>query len=230
MIITIDGPSASGKSSVARDVAHELHIFYIASGYFFRGLAYALMHTRSYNQDTIPNASQKDIAYCLDPVRFDYMYDVADGEHIIINGIDCTKELKTPVIDKGASLLGTNIVARSHIVTYIRSLAQRHDIVIDGRDCGSVMFPHAQYKIFLTASVEVRAQRWQAMQLKSNILIDVAKAMEIISERDARDSTRVIAPLIIPDGAIFIDSSHLDQKQVLDLILKYVHAQKEGEA
>jgi cytidylate kinase len=222
MIITIDGPSASGKSTVARLVAHELGYFYIASGLIFRGLAYALMHARTYTSDTIAHAQEEDIIYCLSANRFDYRYDAPKGEHIIFENEDITSLLKVPAIDVAASVLGTNPIARTYIVECIRALSQHHDIVIDGRDCGSAMFPAAEYKFFLTASLRVRAQRWIALQEKLGKHIPLDQAMTIITERDERDKMRSIAPLHVPQGAHTIDSSAMNAKEVVATIFHVI--------
>lgn len=222
MIITIDGPSASGKSTVARLVAKELQYFYIASGLLYRGLAYALMHERGYTKDSIAQAAISDIMYCLDSERFEYHYDASDGESIIFQGEDITGKLKVPEIDRAASLIGTNPVARNHILVVIHQLAKHHNIVIDGRDCGSAMFPSAEYKFYLTASLQMRAKRWQAMEAKLNKHVSIDQAIAIIAERDERDTKRTIAPLQVPEGAVTIDSSDMQVQDVVKLIVQRV--------
>ena len=222
MIITIDGPSVSGKSTVARAVAKELHYFYIASGYIYRGLAYALIYARGYTQDTIAQAQEADVVYCLDESRFVYNYDETNAERIIVEGVDVTDYIKTPAMDAGASLIGTNGIVRAHVLNFIRRLGQQYDIVIDGRDCGSVMFPSADFKFYLTASLPVRARRWHAMQAKVNKHVSIEQAMATITERDERDSNRVIAPLKIPQGATIIDSSNINASEAVALIVQQV--------
>jgi cytidylate kinase len=230
MRVTIDGPSVSGKSTVARAVAKELHYFYIASGYIYRGLAYALMHLSDYTQDTIGQVQESDIAFCLNVSRFAYHYDAVHAERIICNGVDITTHLKTPAIDTATSVLATNELVRMQVLHYIRALANHHDIVIDGRDCGSVVFPQAEYKFYLTASLPARALRWQAMQASvgKHVSLDESKAR--IFERDERDSARAAAPLKIPSGAYVIDSSDLTAEDVIALIVSRVCEQKKEEA
>lgn len=222
MIITIDGPSVSGKSTVARAVARELHYFYIASGSIYRGLAYALAHAHGYTQDTIAQPAVSDVVYCLDESRFVYDYHESHAERIILAGVDVTDYIKTPAMDVGASLIGTNGMVRTHVLNFIRGLAQKNNIVIDGRDCGTVMFPSADFKFYLTASLYVRAQRWQAMQAKINKQIPIDQAMATIAERDERDSNRAIAPLKIPQGATIIDSSNMNVQDVVAFIVEQV--------
>jgi cytidylate kinase len=222
MIITIDGPSASGKSTIARSVARELSYFYIASGMIYRGLAYMLINKHGYTPDTIGTAKEHDVAYCLSFEQFAYDYDQQTGEHIIVGGTDITGLLKSPIIDSAASVLGTNAMARGHILQAIRRIADSHDIVIDGRDCGSAMFPYAQHKWFLTASLPVRAQRWQSMQQQLGKKISLEQAKNIIAVRDERDTTREIAPLVVPVGACIIDSSDMSPEQVIHTIVSGV--------
>ena len=106
-------------------------------------------------------------------------------------------------------------------------IAQQHALVADGRDTGSIVFPDADSKFFLTASVAVRAKRWQQTQEKKGNHFSVEQAIAIITERDERDSTRAIAPLVIPEGAIVIDNSDLDIKQTLQKILMYINKEEE---
>lgn len=217
MIITIDGPTASGKSTVARELAQQLHLFYIASGLLFRGLAYLLATHKKYTLDTIIDASPNDIQEMFNATLFSYEYD-SNGEHIFFHNQEITQHLKSSTVDQLASVLGKNVNARAAILEYIRHLAHAHYIIIDGRDCGSVMFPHAKFKFFLTASLDVRAQRWQQMQKKLGAHITLDEAKKCIAQRDERDSTRDVAPLIVPKDAWIIDSSDKTQQEVVSFI------------
>lgn len=228
MVITIDGPSASGKSTVARAVAQQLNYFYIASGTIYRGLAYVLMHARGYTQNTIAHVQESDVIYCFDGSRFSYEYNAHKNEHIIFEGVDITYALKSPLVDSGASLIGTNPMVRAQIVQLIRALAQQHDIVIDGRDCGSIMFPSAEHKFYLTASLAVRAARWQSLQATLGKNSSLDQALQSIAMRDERDSSRAIAPLKIPDGACVIDSSDKDVQEVIRTIVRCVQKKEEA--
>jgi len=220
MIITIDGPTASGKSTVARKIAQEEGFFYIASGILFRALGHLLIKEYDYAPTAVDHATEQEIKELLVSPQFKYVYNNS-GEHVIFKGAEITHALKNSDIDSAASILGTNMDARHALLDFQRNLALNHSvIIIDGRDCGSVVFPHADFKFFLTASLEVRAKRWQSLQKNLGHNMSLDEAQTFIASRDKRDSERCIAPLIIPEGAIFIDSSDMDQQKVISQILE----------
>ncbi len=222
MIITIDGPAASGKSTVARAIAHQLGYYYLYSGSLFRALAYLLHTYAGYDVQNRAQVSQKDIDIFLDPTRFKYAYTQQSGERIFFDDIDITDRLKTPVVDELASIIATNASVREALKKLQRTIADEHDIVIDGRDSGSVVFPQADYKFYLTASAEERAHRMQKSLEKKGQIISVAQARSDIEHRDARDSNRVIAPLIKPKGAIEIDTTGLSKQETMQKFLDYL--------
>lgn len=221
MIITIDGPTASGKSTVARAVAHKLSIYYLCSGLLFRGLAYILLHQKKYTLDTIQLVSKNDIMAIMDPTLFEYRYKNGK-EQILFDGHDITRELKNSIIDKASSLLSINHEVRTILVEYQRFLAQKKSVVVDGRDTGSIVFPDAEYKFFLTASLEERGARWQKDQKKRNAMFTLEQAIDKVNERDIRDAQRAIAPLIVPHNAIIIDSTELSIDDVVNSIMKEI--------
>lgn len=223
MIITIDGPVASGKSTVARSIAKELGIFYINSGMLYRALAYLLHVHYHKNAETIHLATPEEVKTVLDPARFAYFY--AEGnETVSFDGVDITAHLKSPVIDRLASLVSTNEYVRGYIDTLQRIISFDHSVIIDGRDAGSMVFPDAEYKFFLTASSETRAKRWQVQQDKQGNAISYAQALAAIKERDMRDSQRAFAPLIVPEGAIVIDEDGFSIAQIVVHILGHIQS------
>lgn len=219
MIITIDGPMASGKSTVARLVAQRLEIYYIASGFIYRAFAYELSKKYAYTRATINAPSVPDLASVAHSVSYTY---TAGKESVCLDGIDITNQLKSSAIDALASIMSTNNAVREHINMYLRQLATRQSIVIDGRDCGSVIFPNADYKFYVTASVTVRAARWQAMQAYLGFSYTLEQCGALVTERDERDTTRAQAPLIVPHGAQVIDCSRLRAQQVTDTIIQKI--------
>lgn len=221
MIITIDGPAASGKSTVAREIASKLNVYYLCSGLMFRGLAYVLLNYKNYTLAAISKPDQKDIDCVLNSSLFEYQY-VNEKEIIIFNGVNVTSELKKSDIDKAASIISTDFYVRQKLLEYQRALAQTRSIVADGRDTGSVVFPFAEHKFFITATLEERARRWRFDQEKRGILFTDEQARAAIKERDTRDSSRAVDPLIVPEGAIVIDSTDLSKDDVIALILKCV--------
>lgn len=220
MIITIDGPVASGKSSVARSLAKKLDFYYLGTGSLYRGLAYLLMHYVSDHEDYLRNPNSQDLKTYLDPNRFVYLYDHVHGEKILFDGQDITPFLKkNSKMDAAASILSTSKLARDALLDVQRSYGKQFDLVTEGRDAGSVVFPNADVKIFLTASLEVRAQRWRADQKKQGNHFSLKNSMDIISTRDERDQKREVAPLVKPSGAIVIDNSDIGREETLEVLV-----------
>lgn len=217
MIITIDGPSASGKSTIARMLANKLGFYYISSGLLFRGLAYALVHEYRYQEENLINPRPEHIEAILD--RFKYNYDLNTHEQLFFDNKNITSFLKNPKISTYASLIGTNLDVRNALAQLQRIIADNHNIIAEGRDMGSAIFPHADLKLFLTASLDVRAQRYQKDQHAKGRAITLEQAIQEIKDRDERDANRILAPLAIAQGAIIIDDSELSQQEVVDRIL-----------
>lgn len=226
MIITIDGPSISGKTSIARMLAQYLHFDYLSSGLLFRGFAYILVHQFGYHESQLSHPKINDIEAALMPSNFEYRYTREIGEQFLWQGKDITLLLSDQKIGNYASIVGTNQDVRNALAQLQHKIADDKDIVTDGRDAGSIIFPKANIKFFLTASLEVRAHRWQKNQKEIGRDIFIEQAIQEIVERDERDSNRAIAPLRIPDQAIIIDSSALTKDQVLEKLLHEV--QKKG--
>ncbi len=212
MTITIDGPTASGKSSVALHVAQRLNALYINSGLLFRAVAYVLHAKHRLNesfthQEIIQLFHSHEIVYTSLPApQIDYQQK------------PITALLKTPPMDKASSIIATNPEVRVALLEYQRELANNFNVVADGRDCGTVVFPQAEHKFFITASLEVRALRWQ----KDHPEIPLKDSKEILQERDTRDAMRSIAPLRPALDALIIDTSDMTIEDVVNTILKTV--------
>lgn len=221
MIITIDGPTASGKSTVARAVALKLQSYYIYSGLLFRALAYLLIKNKGYSIQALACPLSVDVQEIFDPMHFEYQYH--DGkEQIIFDGVNITDHLKHSDIDRGASIVSTNSFVRDALLALQRHIARTQSVVVDGRDTGSVVFPHAEYKFFITASLKERARRWRLDQAKRGMVFTDEQACAAVAERDERDSSRALAPLTVPDGAVVIDSTDLSKDAVIELIMSIV--------
>lgn len=214
MIITIDGPTASGKSTVAKRLAQELGIYYLGTGLMFRGAAYLLKERAGYKISDLSHPNPDDVATYLDCDRF--VYD-ASGR-ILFDGQDLTPYLKKSDMDIAASIVSTNKTVRQALLAIQRACGKKLDLVVEGRDVGSVVFPEAQAKFFLTASVPVRARRWQDDQEKKGNRFSLDEAIEKITARDRRDMERDVAPLIKPHDAIEIDNSTIDLQKTVELM------------
>lgn len=213
MIITIDGPVASGKSSVAQALAHTMGIYYINTGLLYRAVAY-LYYEKNISLADIKRAFQEQQVY----------YRYAQKAQVFVRQEDITPVLKTPQVDDYASRLSVMPEVRELVTSMQHTIAQQHDMVIEGRDCGTTVFPHAEYKFFITASLEVRAERWRKDQEKQQQhAITHAEAVRMVSMRDERDKNRTIAPLRKAADAIEIDSSDLALHEVVDKILSIIN-------
>ena len=223
MIITIDGPTASGKSTVSRILADRLSYYYICSGLIYRAIAYVLVNKYGYSPDTLMAVRTEDIAQCADTQRLQYNYDGLSQERIFFDQEDITVFLKDKFVDQITSLVSVNKHVRTAVTAIQRAIADNHNIVIDGRDVGSVVFPHAQIKFFITASVAVRAERWRKDQERYDNHLSLDEAVALITQRDERDRNRAIAPLVVPQGAIVIDTSDLSKEETIEKIVEYVN-------
>ena len=217
MIITIDGPATSGKSTLAQELAKKLGFYYLSSGMIFRAIAYLLIHEYHYSKNNLLKISQKDLDNLLAPQNFAYHYDSSTNNiTVTFKGKNITPFLKSEQIDEAASLLGENVPVRYILREFQKSLAEGHDAVAEGRDSGTAIFPHAPYKFFLTANLNERAKRWQLLQEKKGKQYSLQEAKEIVNQRDERDKNRAIDPLVIPKNAFIIDNTDMNPQETLE--------------
>ena len=213
IIVTLDGPSAVGKSTIAKLIAQKLNFRYLDTGAIYRIVA-LLVKEREINIENRAEVSNvcKNLKISMD---FD-----KNGEFKIFVGFrDVTNLLRDEVISKNASIVSEYFEIRKNLLGIQRHFALENDIVAEGRDTGSVVFPYAKYKFYLDADLETRTLR---RYKQSGETIDISEIRNQILERDKRDSERKISPLIIPEGAIIIDSSckTIDEvvKQIIDIV------------
>ena len=223
MIITIDGPTASGKSTIARTLAAQLHFYYVATGMLYRALAYILTTTYKYTREDLSHPQMTDVHECLQPDRLVYTYDPERGAILVFDGLDITLHLKTPIMDEYSSIISAHEQVREQMVELQRTLANNYDVIVEGRDCGSVVFPHADIKFFVTATLEVRAERWRFDQAAKGSNFTFEQAFEIVRERDWRDETRPASPLIIPEGAVVVDNSYMSKEQTIAYMITIIN-------
>jgi len=226
MIITIDGPSGSGKSTVAQKIAQQLHIFYLNTGLLYRALAYFIFEDVASplykKHDTDLSLITRSLLQQLPSMTYAY---APSGASISVQGNDMTAHCyATAGIDQIASKLSALPVVREFLLDVQRDIAKLHDVVADGRDCGTVVFPHAQHKFFLTASLDVRAQRRMHDVKIQELGLSIDVVRDDLAQRDERDKNRAIAPLRVPENAIMIDSSNLSIDEVAGVIIEHVYA------
>ena len=219
--IAIDGPSGVGKSTIAKMLAAELGYLYIDTGAMFRTLAVY------FAGQGINAGDRAGIAGALENVEVGIRY--IDGvQHMFANGEDVTDRLRTETVSEMASVTSQYSEVRTKLLQMQRALAHKENVIMDGRDIGTVVLPDAQLKIFLTASAEVRAKR-RYDQLKETGKLEGATFEEILKdqeERDYRDTHREIAPLKAAEDALVIDTSDMTKEEVKDAVLEALNERK----
>ncbi len=214
--IAIDGPAGAGKSTIARRLAQELGYRYVDTGAIYRTVAYFL---------DLLGISTKDIdgvTRYIDELTVEIDYDDDGVQHMIMNGMDVTEDIRTPAISQKASLVSAHAVVRDMLLDMQRSVAKKHNVIMDGRDIGTVVLPKATVKIFLTASAEVRAQRrLEEMQAKGS-KASFEQVLKDIQQRDHQDTHREVAPLKQALDAHKVDTSELDIDGVVQAIKEII--------
>ena len=212
--IAIDGPAGAGKSTIAKAVAKSLGYYYVDTGALYRGLAFGLM------QKGVPFADEKAVENEIKNIDVELLYE--NGvQKVFCNGTDCSTLIRTSEIGEGASVISQYASVREKLLDLQRNVARQHSCVMDGRDIGSVVLPHANKKFFLTASPEVRARRRTLEFREKGEPANYESILEEVKKRDERDMNRAVAPLKQVEDAIFIDSSDLNIEEVVDRILAY---------
>ncbi|HAA61069.1 MAG TPA: (d)CMP kinase [Planctomycetaceae bacterium] len=205
MIVTIDGPAGSGKSTAARGLAQRLGFDYIDTGAMYRAVAHSCLAS---DIDTTDRASVTERAAEL---RIGF-----DGQDVLLDGINISAAVRSPSISEAASRVAQHPGVRAEMVRQQQAMVRERDMVTEGRDQGTEVFPDAECKFFLEASAEVRAVRRQEELLARGVEVPLEETLEQIRQRDHRDRTREISPLRPADDAIVIDSSELTADGVLD--------------
>lgn len=223
MVITIDGPAASGKSTAAQMLAQKLGYYYLNTGLLYRALAFLLLKREGYSEQDLAHPRTEDLTRYLELVHFSYHYSSTGHITITFEELNITPFLKDEEVAKGASIISRNDRVRKALEDMQHRMKEKHvNIVIDGRDCGSVVFPHAEHKFFLTASLQERARRWQQMHAQRGHTLTLKEAEESLKARDKRDKEREISPLIVPQDAIEIDSTDMGIDKVIQKMMEHI--------
>jgi cytidylate kinase len=207
-LITIDGPAGSGKGTIAKQLSQELKLNYLDSGAIYRILGFHL------KENNIPIENDALVKESIQKAKIQFT-----GDTVYLNDRDVTDAIRTESIAKMASLIAAKKTVRESILDLQRSFLQKPGLVAEGRDMGTVVFPEAKHKFFLTATVEERASRRYKQLISKGFDVSMADLVVEIQERDFRDTNRTISPLVPAANAVIIDTTELSPSQVIEFIL-----------
>ncbi|OFX32204.1 MAG: cytidylate kinase [Armatimonadetes bacterium RBG_16_67_12] len=214
--VAIDGPTAAGKSTVARGVARRLGFEYIDTGAMYRSVALSAIQR---GVDLADGAALERIAVSL---SIEYRPGES-GDRILVDGEDATTAIRSPEVSTASSIVGAVPGVRSALVARQRALAAAGGVVMEGRDIGTVVLPDAEVKVFLLASLEARAQRRHAELTARGVVITLDEVQRQEAERDQRDQTRAHSPLRAAADAVVIDTTVQTPDQIIEAIVRLVH-------
>lgn len=214
--VAVDGPSGAGKSSLAKAIAAELHILYVDTGAIYRTIG---CYARRQGVDA---ADTKAVIGLLSQVKIKMRYDGQGLQHMLLHGEDVTQEIRLPEMSLYASAVSAIPEVRSFLLEMQRDFARRSSVIMDGRDIGTVVLPHADVKIFLQADVEVRARRREKELQERGTPRPFEQVLAEMKERDYNDTHRAAAPLRAAEDAVTVDTSELDFQQSKERLLEII--------
>ncbi len=210
-VITIDGPAGAGKSTIAKELARRLGFTYLDTGAMYRAVALAA------KKNKVPLDDEKSLSALLKRIKIHF-----NGERIFLNGEDVSALIRTREMDKASSDISRQPIVRKFLTRIQREMARGGDIVAEGRDMGTVVFPGADIKFYITASPEVRAKRRQAQLSEKGEKAPFDRLLKEIVARDEADSSRKEAPLKRPEKSIKIDTSDLTIEEVFGMLMPQI--------
>lgn len=220
-LITIDGPAASGKSTIGYLLANEIHYLYLDTGSMYRAVTLAVLKAGIDPQD---EGSVTQLSRKID-IEIKPRIEESDGRQysVFLNGSDVTWDIRSPDVDENVSLISSYSGVREEMVRRQREYGEKEHIIVVGRDIGTVVFPNAPLKLYITASPEERARRRWLDRQKQGHLTDYQAILDDVNRRDKFDSTREISPLKPADDAVIINNTGRSPKLILEDILKLIN-------
>lgn len=220
MNIAIDGPAGAGKSTIAKQVAKELGFIYVDTGAMYRAIAVYLI------ENNIPVENESIVGGSIADISIEIKYE-DDAQQVYLNGRNVTGNLRTEAVGNMASKSSALPCVREKLLDIQKNLAASYDVVMDGRDIGTNILPNAELKIYLTASVEVRAKRrYDELVSKGETGVELDSIEKDIAQRDRQDMERKIAPLRRAENAVLVDSSDMTIDQVKETIIGLAKEQR----
>jgi cytidylate kinase len=213
LVVAIDGPAGAGKSTVARCVAKELHIQYLDTGAMYRAFTCYVLDQGGKPDD------EGEIIHLLESFNLKL-----DGERVYVNGSDVTRQIRSDTVTDNVSYISSLGIVRKKMVELQRDIGKNRDVVAEGRDIGTVVFPETRYKFFLDASIEERAKRRVGDSKNQSAITDIDEVMRRIQQRDAYDSNRELSPLKKAHDAHYIDTTRMSIDEVCNQIISKVKA------
>ena len=213
MIITIDGPAGSGKSTVARLLAERLHIRFLDTGAMYRAVALAVLNAATDENDL------SAVAQIARGVTISF-----DNDRLLLNELDVTSEIRSPQVTAISSIVASNPDVRERLVELQREIGKRGSMVTEGRDQGTVVFPDAEHKFFVKANLEARARRRQRELSYKGVDQPIPVVMDQLRLRDDRDETREHAPLKPAKNAVVVDTSDLTIAHVVEMLISRIQS------
>jgi CMP/dCMP kinase len=212
LIVAIDGPVGSGKSTVARRVAELLGYVYLDSGAMYRAVAWKAL------RENTPFDCEEKLAALASATRID-LVSTEGGYRVLVDGTDVTEQIRTAAVAQAASKAAVVAGVRTVLVSEQRRAAQKGGVVMEGRDIGTVVFPDAGLKIFLDAAVEVRAERRRLEHAQKGERLEFSEVLEEVHQRDRRDRERAVSPLVRAGDAVLVDNTAMSAEETARLIV-----------
>ena len=216
IIIAIDGFASTGKSTLAKHLANYLNYIYVDSGSMYRAITYYALKN---NYIPFDEENLKEFSKILLDIKLSFVFNKKLGySEIFLNNINIEKEIRSIIVSNHVSSVATVSFIRKHMVNLQKELSLNKGVVMDGRDIGTVVFPNAELKLFLTASAEVRAKRRYSEYVNENVEVEYNEVLNNLKSRDLDDSKRKDSPLIIADDALEIDNSFMSMEDQLTFV------------
>ncbi len=214
--IALDGPAGAGKSSIAKKAAKVLDYIYVDTGALYRTIGLAA------SRKNVEPKPSKEVEELLDKINVDLTFNSLGEQVVLLDGEDVSGEIRTPEASMMASKISAVPAVRAYLLDLQRNMAKTHNVIMDGRDIGTVVLPNAKVKIFLTASPEARAQRRYKELCEKGMYVKYEEVLNDVIQRDYNDTHRDVAPLKPADGCVIVDTTELDFEQSVDKIISVI--------